>query len=282
MGPAVNVLGVTNLRADGCWELGHWELRDGGPAGATRSALLLPGLMSTAAFYDGLLADPTLAAGDTRLIAATPPGFGGRPAPPEVSVESYARSTAELAGRLDVDVVVGHSYFANVVLEMAAQGLHTGPIVLLSPCFSRADEEADLRLVDRMERLPLIGGLPWLIVARRLDKSLRAKLPAQRHDELVAEMLRSDMRVARRVVHHYFDHLDRYGSLVARLRDSGVAATVVRGDRDPIGRTGAEHRDLVAAAGITVVDVPDAGHFVMTDQPTRTIELILAALPALP
>lgn len=269
------MIGVTDVRRDG-----DWELRDGGPAGATRSALLLPGAMGTAAFYDGLLDDPALVAGDMRLVAATPPGFGGLPAPADVSVEGYARLTAELAGRLGVDVVVGHSYFANVVIEMAAQGLLATPIVLLSPCFSRADEESDLRLVDRLERIPLIGGLPWLLLPGQLDKSLRGKVPADRHDELVAEMRRSDMRVARRVVHQYFDHLDRYGSLVARLRDGGVPAAVVRGERDAIGLTPAERSDLVASPNVTLVELPDAGHMIMTDQPTRTVELILEALAA--
>ena len=57
-----------------------------------------------------------------------------RHTPPEdVSIENYARLTAELAADLGCDVVVGHSMGANVALEMAASGAFSGPLVLLAP-----------------------------------------------------------------------------------------------------------------------------------------------------
>ena len=93
--------------------------------------LLLPGGWCTAMFYDELMAEPALAG--ARLVAVTLPGNGGTAAPEDVSIENYARLTAELARDLGCDVVVGHSMGANVALEMAGSGAFTGPLVLLAP-----------------------------------------------------------------------------------------------------------------------------------------------------
>jgi pimeloyl-ACP methyl ester carboxylesterase len=88
-------------------------------------------------------------------------------------------------------------------------------------------------------------------------------------------MRRTDMAVFRHMVSGYFDHLDRHGSLVARLCASGVEAWVVRGDRDEIGLSNEERRALRACPTVTMEELPDTGHLVMTDQPRRTTDLIL-------
>ena len=56
----------------------RWTVHESGPADAEHAALLLPGGLCTAAFYDDVLADPQLADSRIRLAAATVPGFGGR------------------------------------------------------------------------------------------------------------------------------------------------------------------------------------------------------------
>ena len=263
-------------RAEREWN--GWVLREGGPADARASALLLPGAFCTAAFYDDLLADARLGEPGVRVVAATPPGFGGSLAPQDLSVEGYARITGELAAELASTVVVGHSYLANVAIEMAATGAFTGPIVLLSPCFSREDEEKGFRQIGRMSRVPGIGRLPWLLFPRIINSSMRGRLPTERHDELVNEMKSNDMKVWRRLVCQYFDYLDTHGSLTVRLCDSGVAAVVVRGDRDEIGLTDPERRSLDACPNVTMVSVSDSGHFVMTDQPSATMQAIFDAI----
>jgi pimeloyl-ACP methyl ester carboxylesterase len=88
-------------------------------------------------------------------------------------------------------------------------------------------------------------------------------------------MRRNDMAVFRLLVHEYFAYLDRHGSLAGRRCASGVDAWVVRGDRDEIGLSDEERRALEACPTVTMVQVPDAGHLVMTDQPARTTDLIL-------
>ena len=72
-----------------------WDIVQTGPADAEHTVLLLPGGWCTALFYEELMAEPALAG--VRLVAVTLPGNGGTPAPEDVSIENYARLTAELA-----------------------------------------------------------------------------------------------------------------------------------------------------------------------------------------
>src|SRR6478609_4173142 len=123
-----------------------WDRRDSGPADAERTVLLLPGGMCTAGQYEELMAEPSLA--DYHLVAVTLPGNGGTQPPPDLSIENYARMTAELAADLGCDAVLGFSMGANVALEMAGSGAFKGPLVLLAPSFSRADEALFIRVVD--------------------------------------------------------------------------------------------------------------------------------------
>jgi pimeloyl-ACP methyl ester carboxylesterase len=254
-----------------------WELREAGPGEAERTVLLLPGALCTAAFYDDLLADPRWPESGVRLVAATPPGFGGIPLPPgfDPSVEAYAQLVGGFAADLGCDAVVGHSYFGNVAIEMAASGAFAGRLVLLSPCFSTEDEEKDFRRLARVSPVPVVGRLAWVVVRLTMSSSMKGRLPPERHDELVAEMKRSSPAVFRRLLPRYLDHMDRYGSLVGRLCDAGVNAWVVRGDGDEVGLADVERDALERCPTVALVTVPDAAHMVMTDQPARIAELIL-------
>ena len=102
----------------------QWDIVQTGPSDAEQTVLLLPGGWCTAVFYEELMAEPTLAG--VRLVAVTLPGNGGTVAPEDVNIENYARLTSELAADLGVDVIAGHSFGANVALEMAASGGSAG------------------------------------------------------------------------------------------------------------------------------------------------------------
>ena len=138
-----------------------WELREAGPPEANRTVLLLPGGMCSAGSYAEVMAEPSLA--DMRLVAATLPGQAGTPPPDDYSVENYARLTAELARKIDADVVVGFSMGATVAFEMVASGIYTGPVVLLGISLSPADEAAVFRLIVRLG--DVLGGLPAAVLA---------------------------------------------------------------------------------------------------------------------
>jgi pimeloyl-ACP methyl ester carboxylesterase len=188
----------------------------------------------------------------------------------------------EKAAELGCDALVGHSYFANVLIAVAARGRFKGPLVLLSPCFSSGDEEKDVRQLNRIGRVPGLGALVFRLGPRMIDSSMKGRLPPERHDELVAEMRRMSPPLARRLMLRYFDHLEEPGSLARRLADSGADAWVVRGDEDEIGLTDEEAGVLEAAPNIGVVTIPGARHFSMTDQPAAVTQTILEAAGAAP
>jgi pimeloyl-ACP methyl ester carboxylesterase len=157
---------------------------------------------------------------------------------------------------------------------MAALGEFSGSLVLLEPSFSREDESREFAILDRVGRVPGVGQLAWVLMRQALGSAMKDELPADRHEALVAEMKLASPGSCRRLVRAYFEYLDRHGSVVKRLCDSGVRATAVFGDRSDIGLTAEERRDLDACPNVTLVDVADSGHFVFFDQPTRTAELI--------
>ena len=165
-------------------------------------------------FYEELMAEPALAG--VRLVAVTLPGNGGTVAPEDVSIENYARLTSELAADLGADVIAGHSFGANVAVEMAASGGFSGPLVLLAPSFSRADEALAIRIPERLSRV--LGNLPFAVMRIVMRFAVKGSpLPPERAKVLVRELQKNDPSVMRRGTCAYFAYLDRHGSVVERL-----------------------------------------------------------------
>ena len=100
--------------------------------------LLLAGGLNRARSYEELVAQPTLA--QVRLVAATLPGHGGTPHPPDFSIDTAARLTAELAADINCDIVAGFSMGASVAVEMVASGAFSGPVLLLGLSLSTRDQ----------------------------------------------------------------------------------------------------------------------------------------------
>ena len=173
---------------------------------------------------------------------------------------------------------LGHSLGANVAIEMAAAGKFSGPLVLLSPSFSRKDESKFPRALDHLGRV--LGHLPYAAMFKVIGPAMKSSLPANRRDELVAELKKNDPRFVRRQTRRYLDYLDRYGSLVPRLCDSGVTARVVFGEHDDVRLADKERRKLDECPRTTVITISGAGHFTMNQEPRRVAELILEVIPA--
>jgi alpha-beta hydrolase superfamily lysophospholipase len=148
--------------------------------------------------YEELMAEPALAG--IRMVAVTVPGMGGTPAAQDLSTENLARLAAQCAADLGCDVVVGFSMGANIALEMAASGAFGGPLVLLAPSFSRQDEAAFFRLLDRLA--PVLGHLPFAALLKMMGPAMkRMPLPPDRREVLAAEFRKNDPRIVRRAVH---------------------------------------------------------------------------------
>ena len=254
-----------------------WTIVQTGPAGAEHTVLLLPGGWCTALFYEELMAEPALAG--VRLVAVTLPGNGGTPAPDDVSMENYARLTAEFAAGLGADVVVGHSWGANVALEMAGSGAFSGPLVLLAPSFSRPDEAMIIRVLDRLARV--LGDLPFAAMRTMLRFAVKdSSLPPDRLKVLVAELQKNDPQVMRRGIRAYLEYLDRHGSVAARLGASAVPAWVVHGESGDGGMTEEERRTLQAYAWIRIVTILGPSFFTANEEPAQVAGLVLDALRA--
>jgi len=238
--------------------------------------LLLPGALCSSVFYDDLLSEPALAGASLRFVATTLPGFGGTTPPTDVSMENYARLVGRLAADVGCDVVVGHSLGANIALETVAAGEFRGPVVLISPSFSRKDESKFPRALDRLA--VVLGHLPYALMMKLIGPAMKSSLPPSRRDVLIADLKNNDPRFLRRQTHAYLEYLDRHGSLAERLCDAGVQAWVAFGSDDDIGLTEDERRVLNACEHVTLTTIAETGHFALNDKPERIAELVLAAV----
>jgi pimeloyl-ACP methyl ester carboxylesterase len=253
-----------------------WIVRESGPEDSDHTVLLLPGALATAAFYDDLLAEPRISDSSIRFVATTLPGFGHTPAPQDVSMENYARLAGALATDLGCDAVVGHSLGANIALEMAAAGEFSGPVVLISPSFSRGDESKFPRALDRLALV--LGHLPYALMLKIIGPAFKGSLPPHRRDALIAELRKNDPRFLRRQTHRYLEYLDRHGSLAPRLCNSRVRASVVFGEHDDIGLTDEERGVLEECPHITTVTIAEAGHFTLNEKPGQIADIVLDAV----
>jgi pimeloyl-ACP methyl ester carboxylesterase len=251
-----------------------WDLLRSGSADAQHTVLLIPGSLCTAEFYAEVMAEPSLA--DLRLVAATLPGQGGTPPAGDLGIESYARLVGELAAELGAQVLVGHSTGGGVVLEVAATGAHPGPLVLLAPSLSRADEPLAPRVLDRLSTV--FGHLPYAVLLKVIGSMITGGLPAHRQATLAAELRKNDPRLVRRHVRRYLNYLDQHGSVARRLCESGVRAWVVYGEHDEVGITGAERAILDDCASTTVQTIAGTGHLIPNTRPDIVADLITQAL----
>jgi pimeloyl-ACP methyl ester carboxylesterase len=254
-----------------------WSVKETGPMDGEHTVLLLPGGMCTTVFYDELVATLSDHDASLRLVAATLPGHGGTPAPDDVSIDNYARLASDLAGECGADVVVGHSIGGNVALEMGLSHQFDGPLVLLSPSFSRQDEDRFLRTADRVAGV--IGAAPYRLMLAMVGLMMKdVKVSADRQTELAGELRRNNPRFCRRAIRAYLMYLDRSGSLPRRLSESGVPTWVAFGDHGDVGLADHERALLEGSANVTMVTISDAGHLTLNEQPAQVAEVVLAAV----
>jgi pimeloyl-ACP methyl ester carboxylesterase len=152
-----------------------------------------------------------LSGASIRLVATTLPGFGRTQPLEDLSMKSYATRAGKLAEQLGCDLVVGHSVGANVAIEMAAAGEFSGPLLLLSPTFSRRDESIFPRVLDRLGRV--LGNLPYAVMFKIIGPAMRGGLPPDRRDQLIADLKNNDPGFVRRHTRGVLDYLDRHGNL---------------------------------------------------------------------
>jgi pimeloyl-ACP methyl ester carboxylesterase len=259
----------TNPRTD-------WQWVEVGPEDPRFTVLLLPGGLCTSVFFADLMRQHSLEDASIRLVAVTLPGFGGTAPLADPSFTGWVDACSELSEDLGCDAVVGHSVGANVALELAASQRFTGPVLLLAPSCSRVDESMFLRVLDRLSSV--FAWFPYALALRIIGAAMKGAFPVERHDELVAQMKNNDPRFVRSSSRSYLDYLDRSGSLVRRLCDSRVRATIVLGDEDDVGVTDEERSGIESCPTLSFVSIPGAGHFTMNQRPDLVANLLLDLL----
>lgn len=257
-------------------------LRAGGADEPDHRVLCLPGGLATAPFYDDVLAEPALAAHGVRAIAVTLPGFGGVQFPPgfDASVEAHAAYAGSLARELGCEAVVGHSFGANVAIEMAAGRHFDGHLILLAPTFSPEDEVKGLETLNRLCYVPGLRSLVTALLFRSFPKMLKGQVPADRVDRLAAEMASSNRSDIRLNLRRSYEHLYRYGTLAGRLCRSSAKAEIVFGEDDEVGMTPAERGTLESCPTTRIHSVPDCGHMLINQKPDWVAELIVEVVAA--
>ena len=261
-------------------DLSGWEVIENDPAQPRHRVLLAPGLFCTAAFFGEMLEEGTLDSAGVKALATTPPGFGGQ-APPDdfdFSIESYAQLYEEFAAEHSIDLIAGHSFSANVCIEIAARGNFKGPLMLLSPSLQAEDEEEDLQQLYETGKTPVVGSLLWLWLPTSFKKSFKGQLPEAHYDELIAEMKRNPRHASRMQVNAFFAHVEKHGGIAERLAGAGSPTWLVRGDRDPIQDTDEEIAIVEGGPMVTRKTVADAAHFSITDNPAAVNSLIVEML----
>lgn len=253
-----------------------WVVRKSGLSATDHKILFLPGALMPANSYDDLISELMLAKASLGFVLTTLPGNAGTPALDNFSIECTAKSACKLAVNFDCDVVVGHSLGANIALEMAASGEFNGPIVLLSPSFSRKDESKFPRALDRLSLV--FGHLPYSLMFAMIGPAFKRSFPPKRADGLIAEMKKNNPRVVQKGTRLYLKYLDHHVSLVSRLGESDAKAWVVFGDKGDVGLSDDERRGLEAYDSVSLVTISGTGHFAILEKPHQVANVVLEAV----
>lgn len=260
---------------------GAFELFERAPEGraAEKRVLLLPGGFCTALSYIDLVAEPALKEAGITTLAANPPGFAAN-APPTGfthSTTAYAELVEGLAESEGLDLLVGHSLCANVLIEVAARGIHAGPVVLLGPCLRYRNEYRGVRLLRRLEIFPPLARRAYASMSKDLHRSMAGLIRPDRLDLIADDMQRTPPEQNRAVINGYFDHIKQYGTLANRLADATGEVHYVRGDAESVGFDREDVVKIVAQENVVTHTIENSDHFTMLDNPSAVAELIVGA-----
>lgn len=258
-----------------------WLLVEEVPAEAKSRVLLLPGLQGSDLVFRKLMQSAKLSANSVHVVAGNPPGFKGLPVPGgfDYSVDSYAALVEQLAEAERFDLILGHSFAANVLIEVAARGNYRGKLVLISPSLYREAETKELLMLDSMSRKPVLSGVMWWLTYMMMDSVFRPYVDDKAAlDAVVRDGKRIPRSVGRNVLFGYFDHIDRHRNLSDRLLKTKIPVTYARGSKDDIRFTAEDRERLKTSSLIRVVEIDGARHFAMIDKPDEVAALIVESL----
>lgn len=254
-------------------EAGAFEVFERGTGG--KRVLLMPGGFCTALSYIDLVVELP----EFTTLAVNPPGFATN-AQPEgfgYTTTEYAELVEELAVSERLDLLVGHSLSANILIEVAARGNWSGPVVLLGPCLRARNEYRGVRILRRLELVPPLAARAYESTSKDLHRSMAGLIKPDRLDLIVADMQRTPPEQNRRVINSYFDHIKQYGTLARRLADTKGEIHYVRGDAESVGFDREDIARVVAQENIETHAIENSDHFTMLDNPSAVAAVIARA-----
>jgi pimeloyl-ACP methyl ester carboxylesterase len=261
-------------------QLGSFQVFRRGPVGdeAARRVLLLPGGFCTALSYIDVVREQVLADAKITTYAANPPGFRDNPPPPGFthSTTEYAELIEQLAHTEQIDLLVGHSLSANILIELAARGEYDGPIILLGPCLRQRNEYRGVRLLRRLEFFEPLARRAYASTSRNFRRTMAGLVRPERLELIVGDMELTPSEQNRAVINGYFDQLEEHGTLAKLLARAGGEIHFVRGDAESIGFDRADRQSVVAQQNVTTHTITGSDHMMMLDNPAEVAALIAA------
>ncbi|QXQ06161.1 alpha/beta hydrolase [Sphingosinicellaceae bacterium] len=201
--------------------------------------------------------------GDIDCIVPDLPGFGGTPAPRDLSLNGYADAFSTIAGDTPF-VAVGHSMGGKIALALAARrpvGL-TG-LILLAASPPTPEPMSD---ADRQANLDAFGNR---LIARKNLGSIGSRLSPQALSIVVDD----ELRVAEPAWRWWLEHGSR-DDISAATRCITLRTLVVSGDDDQVMGEATAPAIARGLTGATLRIVPDAGHLLPLERPQATAALI--------
>jgi pimeloyl-ACP methyl ester carboxylesterase len=243
--------------------------------------LLLPGLHGSDLVFKKLLESSVFQNQNVKLIAGNPPGFKGLPVPEnfDFSIESFASLYEQIAEKEKIDLIVGHSFSANVLIELAAKGKYKGKLMLISPSLYREAETKELLTLDSMSRKPIINGIIWWITYQMMSSIFKPYFTDK--GELASAVdagKKIPREIGRKTLLGYFNHIDQHKNLSAILLKTKVPVYYVRGSKDDIKFTDIDKSELLKSPLIKFSEIDSARHFAMIDKPDELAKLIIESL----
>ncbi|MHC1738517.1 MAG: alpha/beta fold hydrolase [Ignavibacteriaceae bacterium] len=258
-----------------------WLVVDQIPANPKFKVLLIPGLMGSDFVFSKLMKQNSLEDAGVHLIAGNPPGFKGNPLPGnfDFRISSYAELVESVCEAEKIDLVLGHSFGANVLIEVAFRRKYRGKVMLISPSLNRDAETKDMKMLDTYSRKKLLKGLIWTVTYASIKSAFAPyfKDPSDlatvtREAKLIPKNIASEIFLG------YFNYLIGNSNLAERLIATTVPVYYLRGDKDDIGFT-QEHKDTLAKSNlVSLYEIPDAHHFAMADNPAEVARLMIQML----
>jgi pimeloyl-ACP methyl ester carboxylesterase len=241
--------------------------------------LLLPGLFESDRIYAPLMHSKLLFQQGIQLVAADPPGFKGEAAGDSFnySVISFARVLSQIESELKFDLVVGHSFFADVLIEVMKTAGPDKKFLLLSPSLRHQSECTASRLLNWASRAPVANTVAWSVTYSSFNTILSDGLVHKNSDtvsDLAADARRTSIDQNRQLLIGFFDYIDSNHNLadVIRLSASKVWFAYAQGDVIEVRPDDIQSMQL--NRNVDVVEIPDSGHMSMVDNPAAIGSLI--------